>query len=237
MAQAFCGYLPYRKHFSLGACFFAVYVFSLPANESRYDDNKSEWSPLMLAIHSKNNAEAQRLIQNGADIMYSVEGFSKRHAFTAMFVAIFEDNEDAVLMLLKTKKQEDINDYYLLACGAQNVFIVKLFLFFGADINYVDEDGCSAVFEAAYVGKSEVLEYLLEMKANPNLPRISDQSTALIVAVQNCKWENVKLLIKYGVDKYHKNKFGMTAYNYFVGEEGSKDTKDAGKNELRALLK
>ena len=68
----------------------------------------------------------------------------------------------------------------------------------GTSINSVDERGTSLLMWASASGKLDIMRYLIEQGADPNIGRTSDQSPALIFAVYFGQAEAVQLLIDSG---------------------------------------
>jgi ankyrin repeat protein len=132
-------------------CCFIIFlsIFSIIAcrDKERWDDNKKDWSELMLAIYYRNNKKTKNLINNNVDIMYNAGGHFN---LTAMSVAIYRENEVAVYELLNSGKMGNIDRYLNLACGIRdfnNIQIIKYLYEFGADVNIINDNDKQKLLE------------------------------------------------------------------------------------------
>jgi membrane protease YdiL (CAAX protease family) len=81
----------------------------------------------------------------------------------------------------------------------------------GADVNAVyNSKGVTALEEAAYRSYPEMVRFLLEKGANPNVKDMDGQ-TPLILAAEKNQLESIKLLLARGADLNWKNERGFTA--------------------------
>lgn len=102
----------------------------------------------------------------------------------------------------------------ILACYRGNTAVAKLLIDRKADLNYVSEMG-TALMAAVVKGDAELVQYLLEHKADPNIPG-PDGTTALIYAVQFENPKLVQLLLEYNANKSRTDKAGKTAFEHAV---------------------
>src|SRR5690606_17222416 len=72
--------------------FFIVTSSTTFAHKEKWDDNKTNWSELMLAIYNGQNKKFTMLISEGVDVNFVSNGSLK---LTALEVAIRKDNEEA----------------------------------------------------------------------------------------------------------------------------------------------
>jgi len=86
----------------------------------------------------------------------------------------------------------------------------------GADLNYQNVDGSTALHTAAAFGNIEVAKILIDSGADLNIQN-KDGSTALHTAAFFCRTEIVEDLLKKGADKTIKNKSGKTAFEIVEG--------------------
>jgi len=86
----------------------------------------------------------------------------------------------------------------------------------GADINYTDYYGVTALMFAAQMGHNSVTEYLVEKSADVNLKSSDFQFTALISAVKNDHLKTAEILIRNGANIDDTDVFGRTALHYAV---------------------
>jgi uncharacterized protein len=103
--------------------------------------------------------------------------------------------------------------------GARSKEGMRALLARGADPNRVTDKGLSALALAAGADDPGFLPILLDAKGDPNLRRLDKPS--LIVAVENRRWDNMRLLLDRGADIDARDGMGMTAlyktasYNQF----------------------
>lgn len=132
---------------------------------------------LSLIKLSGNNLE---LINSSIDIAPGKtykDYYSEIYSYlTPLFWAIRNDHKDTVKLLLEagaspneTFKNDFNNGYIQLATCVGNTEIIKLLLTYGANINYQDDLGWSALHNAARMQKVDVLKFLIEAGADINL--------------------------------------------------------------------
>jgi len=203
------------------------------AHKERWDDNKKDWSKLMVAIYNGQTEIFKNLIKQGVDVNFE----SKETSLTALEVAIRKENEVAVKTLLETKKIKNVQSYLMTACAQQNVSNVNQLIEYGAEVNVTLSNGYSVLMSAASFGSYEIVETLLKHGAEINHKREVDGITALMLATFNGDVKKVKLLLSYNADKYITDKNGKTALNYVDMIYERLNIRESTKNELRQLLK
>lgn len=88
---------------------------------------------------------------------------------------------------------------------------IKSLLAQGVSINAADERGWTALRGAVYVENAQVVKFLLDNKADPNIRTKDDGTTALHQAALGDDIEIVKALLKAGADPNIRDSFsGMT---------------------------
>lgn len=207
------------------------------ANKEKWDDNKQDWSELMIAIYNGQTSKYLELINQGVDVNFITPGTHSNWRLTAMEVAIRKDNVNAVKALLETNKIEHPEEFLMTASGQDSGLTIDLLIKFGANPNDTLKNGYSALMMAASFGSYEVLERLLKHGANVYQTRKVDGITALMLAVYNGQTEKVKLLLDYKADKYTKDKNGASALNYVDRINSLLNVNEETKTELRNLLK
>lgn len=100
----------------------------------------------------------------------------------------------------------------ILACYYNNIDVVRELLYQGADIDSKIDMG-TALMAAVVKGNDDIVLFLLEKGANPNL-KDANQSTALIYATLFKNKEIMSILIKYKADKNLKDARNLTALDY-----------------------
>jgi len=96
--------------------------------------------------------------------------------------------------------------------------IVQL-LWFGAEVNHVDEDGLSALCYAAKHGTLKTLNLILEAKADVNFQTTKSRWSPLIFATNFDKPELVTALLDANADTELRANQGHTALHYAVGNQ------------------
>ena len=203
------------------------------AHKDRWDDNKKDWSELMVAIYNGQTEIFTKLIRQGVDINFETTETN----LTALEVAIRKENEVAVKILLETQKIKNVQSYLMTACAQQNVSNVNQLIKYGADPNLTLSNGYSALMSAASFGSYEIVETLLKQGAEINHQREVDGITALMLATFNGEIQKVKLLLRYNASKYVTDKNGKTALDYVDMIYERLNIRESTKNELRQLLK
>lgn len=100
----------------------------------------------------------------------------------------------------------------ILACYRGNIDVAKFLIKEVKDINGNSSMG-TPLMAAVVKGNKEIVEVLLDNKANPNLTD-ANGTTALIYAVQFNYIPIVKLLLDYKADKSKIDDKGKTAFEY-----------------------
>ncbi|MCW3071245.1 MAG: hypothetical protein JWO44_1135 [Bacteroidetes bacterium] len=218
---------------------FLLFSVSLScfSNKEAWDDNKDDWSELMLAIYKGQTAEYKKLISEGSDVNFITPGTHSNWSLAAMDVAIRKSNAEAVRILLATHKIKEPGSYMMTACGESSAEIIELLISNGGNPNETLDNGYSVLMMAASFGSAEVLECLLKHKANVNQVRYVDGITPLMLAAFNGEPEKVKLLLAHGADKSRMDKNGKTALGYVDGIYEYLKISGSTKAKLRELLK
>jgi ankyrin repeat protein len=217
--------------------FFTLTSLTTFAHKERWDDNKKDWSPLMLAIYNGQIDKVNNLIEQNVDINFITPGTNSNWRLTALEVAIRKDNDVAVEKLLSTNKISKPETYLMTACGQKSAKTVQLLIKYGAKPNDTLENGYSVAMMAASFGSLEVLECLLKNGANLKQTRKVDGMTILMFAAFNGDSKKVKLLLDFGADKYVKDKSGKSALDYVDQIYEHLKVSETTKAELRQLLK
>lgn len=115
----------------------------------------------------------------------------------------------------------------IVAATTGNIPTAKQMIEEGADVNYKDTDGWSALSEAVLSGQVEVLKLLIDSHVDVNLKHQKGW-TALMVAAQKNQMQAARLLLKAGADPKIRNDEGVTAAMIAI---------EQGNNNLAELLK
>jgi ankyrin repeat protein len=204
------------------------------ADKDRWDDDKSNWSELMLAIYHRNNRSVKQLINDNADLLFDESNGS--FYLNAVEVAIYAGNEIALQELLQTGKIIDLNRCLNLACNFNNIQIIILLCEFGADVNYIDERGYNSIMYAASFSTIEVMNFLIKQNVDVNLGRRPvDGFTALMLAAHNLNIEKLMILLQAGANKETRNGNGERAYD--IAESSSRRINKKQRDNILELLR
>ena len=113
----------------------------------------------------------------------------------------------------------------MLAAFNGHTSTVQVLVEAGAIIDTRDEIGRTALVYAASGPNSEVVQFLLKHKANPNVIDKAEEWTALMFAAAEGHAQVVSLLLAHGADVTLKDIDGETAYDFAL----SKGHSDAAK--------
>ncbi|XP_059147593.1 ankyrin repeat domain-containing protein 50-like [Physella acuta] len=183
--------------------------------ENMADINKvlpdREVTPLMFATERGHLSTVKILLKYRANVNYITN-----ELFSALIVAIYNNNENIVETLLQHKA--DVNHRYngeisalSFAVSEGSLEIVKLLLKYGADVNQVSNIRVSALMIAAEKGLDDIVKILLENKANVHIKEIEYERNALISASNKGRVGTVQLLLKHGARVDDVNVFGYTS--------------------------
>lgn len=216
---------------------FILFTYTSFAHKEKWDDNKEDWSPLMLAIYNNQTSKIEKLLKQNVDLNYISIGKHSNWELTALEVAIRKENDKIVEKLLSTKRVSKAETFLMTACGQQNVKTVELLLKYGANPNESLENNYSVSMMATSSGSIEILECLLKNGASVNQSRKTDGMTALMFATFCGDINKVKLLISYNADKYLRDKNGKTALEYVDKIYDRYKISESTKKELKEQLK
>ncbi len=128
---------------------------------------------------------------------------------------LLPDLANIVLEYANYSKQKDPSNQLLLK-GAQdnNIILVQKALQDGADVNYKDKNGLTALMLA----QGDILKLLLKNGANLNIQN-NQGYTALMLAVAFSQVDTTKLLLEAGAALYLTNQYGHTALDIAIEKE------------------
>ena len=104
----------------------------------------------------------------------------------------------------------------LVRAGGRTRLIKKL-LVAGANVNYQDDYGWTALMVASENGHIDIVRLLLEKGANVNYQSAIDNFTALMLASKKNHIDIVRLLLAYGANVNHQDEVGWTALIWASG--------------------
>lgn len=167
---------------------------------------------LVVAVQEQRVPIVDWLIRQGADVNHAyMAGMAHCCDYTPLYEAVDSGNFEMVTLLLKAGANPNTFNSCLsvsplaLATQGNNLDMIKLLLSYGADINYQGNDamGKTALMIAAENGNSEIVHYLIEHRAFPNLVDGLVGGTALVYAEQLGHDEIVLYLLEHGADPQH----------------------------------
>lgn len=212
-----------------------------------------EVASLLLSKGANWNAKAETDAGNSIDLC-SIKGLLDsipEHENTVRHIATLSGNCDLQEVLDKWIKSKDLNslgsqssdvpeddlikpqDLFVNAYRTGDWQTVREYLHESTriDINCIDDEGSNAIIYASK-GSKDVLLYLLEHGADPNVV-LPNGNSALRVAVRDDCIENIRLLLKYGAHVDYKTKYGYTPFLHAVRHkryEAMRILRDAGAN-------
>ena len=216
-----------KKHLFLTVLIFSL-LLQTSTNIAKAQNISQE---LIVAAKSNNLKKIKQLIKKGADVNSEDE-----NGATVLMWAVYKSDLSLVKFLVENKADftkkgliyitEDKSAYYgnLIAIAvAENKFKILKYLIEECNIDIDDKEyytetqtdnGWTGLQWAAYKGKIEIAEYLINKGANINANHLADKTTPLIYALQNQKDETAKFLINKGADVNIQNYYKWTAIHY-----------------------
>ncbi len=215
---------------------FSIVTITSFAHKEKWDDNKKDWSELMVRIYNGQTEKSLKLTEAGVDLNSITPGVNSNWRLTALEVAIRKENEAAVSALLKSNRVENPKTYLMVAAGQKSRLNIEQLIQYGANPKDTTENGYSVLMMAASFGSFEVFDCLLRNGAPIEQTRKIDGITALMLAAFNGEPKKVKVLLDNGADKSRKDKNGNTALYYAGTIYEWKKVSEKTKTELRRLL-
>lgn len=159
----------------------------------------NDTKPLMLAWEYKFYNAVESLIEYGADVNVIPLTDVILQGYSVAFIEYLIDHGVDV-----NKKNADgaaplhaaiqVND------PISATYLVKTLLENGADVNMEGCKGTTALMNASYLGREDIVRYLIEYDAAINKERKNDGTTALWLAAQNGHENLVKVLVEHGAN-------------------------------------
>lgn len=149
---------------------------------------------------------------------------SSLNPHTALSVAIFNDDERALEMILSHDQTLNKDNAVLISKSLFSALnspeLVKILLKHGADTKYADESGRTALHEAAIGYSAKTIEALCTSAADINAVNNAGE-TPLHLAVNSNKVENVIALLKYHADPNIIDKYSETPLHTAIGNNAN----------------
>ena len=154
----------------------------------------------------------QAIINHGADV-----NVRDKHSVTALMVACWKENVDAINILLNAGADPTIADtkgftsiHYSVHVDCSKETISAL-IGHGADVNTADKNNETALMQACKMKYADTMSVLLNLGADPNIVDCNVE-TCLHAAVRSqCNNAMLQEIIDHGVDVNVRSKYGGTA--------------------------
>jgi uncharacterized protein len=190
--------------------------------------DKTGGTPLMKAATVPDAENISELLKRKAEIIRELlkagadPQLQDNFGGTPWEQAIIKNQQELVVAFEGVKETQMI-----VAASTGDVSVVKKMIEEGADVNYKDSDGWSALSEASLAGQVDVLKLLIDSHVDVNLKHQKGW-TALMVAAQKNQIQAAQVLLKAGADPKIRSDDGVTAAMIAIKQ---------GNNDLAELLK
>jgi len=194
------------------------------------------YTPLMAAAAHGHGAVFKALLGAGAAV-----GRQCDTGCTALTLAAGEGHEEVVRALIDAGAPVDLPSTVeqatplLSAAFFGHASIARELLRSGADVNWADAKGFTALAKAAARGHVEVCRLLLAAGADVDRRDFLSGSTPLILAAERGHLGAVEALIEAGADPHVKSAFNKTALEYVRSSEARGGSRD--RERLVTLLR
>ncbi|VDO01945.1 unnamed protein product, partial [Rodentolepis nana] len=161
--------------------------------------NNPTITPLILAVMLKFLGIANELLMNGADVN-GVDEFGR----TALHVAVDNNDEASISILIShncnlEKYDNDGLTPLTLAVEKNNIYMVRYLVAQGAKVyKFLHENELSPLLYAAFIGRADILQVLLNVEETDRETKKMDMFFALCMTVEKGYLLAAKLLIDYG---------------------------------------
>ncbi len=129
---------------------------------------------------------------------------------------LMSPNARAQSALDTAESRRNTGDNLLIAVSTRDLFQVRTLLDSGADVNYQNDSGVTALTQAAQMGQEKIVQELLARGAQVDHQR-ADGATALHLAAGRGNEKIVQLLLDHGADVDHQAGAGYTALIFASG--------------------
>ena len=144
-----------------------LYPRAQPTEEMKavFESRRLGWTPLYWAVLAGNTKMVQLLLDYGAKI-----DDSDWRGVSALLVAIWRNDQELLSLLIQQgadpNSAQTTRSPLHAAAALDNVEIATSLLGYGAEIDYLDRFGRTALFWAAIPGHLDMVKFLLESGAN-----------------------------------------------------------------------
>ena len=127
----------------------------------------------------------------------------------------FEGYDPYELMILPPNKKADMIVEEIKKKDKANLNLVEDLITLGANLDWQDGDGRTALYMCAIINRPEILRMLIDAGADVNIQH-NDGSTALHWCAINNRPKIVRMLLDYGADVNIQHNNGSTALHWCV---------------------
>ncbi len=183
---------------------------ALQAGQNPNQTNEQKVTPLMLASFKGHLSMVELLIRSGAQVnLLDYQGRS------ALFYSIDGQRNRIVTLLLRSKAQVNLKDSFnltplMVAASQGSSWLTEQLLNSGAKVDAVDEQGWDALFYAVAVQSEPVILKILNSGGQINRSDL-DGNTLAHLCVERNNLEQLKLLVRHGINLQMKNRTGLSA--------------------------
>lgn len=135
-------------------------------------------------------------------------------------LSMYKKQYESRRMDIEINTDDNFNNLLLQACqdGAP-ISCLEYFILRGADVNFLDKEGVSPLWESAMHADTNAMDLLLQRGADPNLGGINGQTPlhAAVNSLLNTE-EAIELLLDHGADPSLKDNDGLTALEFAKNE-------------------
>lgn len=204
------------------------------------EENKKDWTKLMIATYNEDITEIEKMIKNGVDLEEELKGISEID--TAIYIAIKSNKEKSFDVLVENGA--DLNhrligkSTYLYEAVINNrVNLVKKIISKTDLVNEATIGNMTPLIAAASdVADFEIFEMLVKAGANINAANIAGY-TALHDAVYFGNDKKVELLLKNGANKDIRDKKERLPEYCNIIKENDTILKKESRKRIQELLK
>lgn len=192
--------------------------------------NLDQNTPLVMAVKGRQLETIRVLVAAGADVNKTSPSGSTaaHHAASMAYMDCLRILADLGAQVMTAPSESGSLLHW--ACHSGDINCVGAMLYqYDIPVDTPDVHGGTALLTALFMKKTEVVEFLLEHGANPNVAIPEDGTTSLHIAVEHADNECVRLLISCGANGSARNNEGETALDVASRMKNSVAMKELSK--------
>lgn len=134
---------------------------------------------------------------------------------TALMAAVMSQHLGVAITLLEHGANVNIISKtglspLMVACASGNLELVELLIQWEADITHEDQEGNSCLLVVCQEGHANIAKLLIDKGCKVDIKRTNDNTTPLLMAIQQRHYEVSQLLISYNANVNARNSKGAT---------------------------